>query len=98
VPADSRNDEVFDALEADFAVSDVTAVAQAAYDLESVAVATHTELLGLLEGVDGAKLVASVLAVEARHCTVLADLSGNGDDLDALLDNSAEPLLPASAT
>jgi hypothetical protein len=93
--ASERNDEVFDALSGDFETSDLTAVATAAYDLESAAAATHGELLGLLESVDAAKLVASIAAVEARHCTVLADVSGNGDDLDALLVNTAEPILPA---
>ena len=96
--ANARNEEVFSSLEASFAVSDLAEVAQAAYDLESVAVATHTELLGLLESTDAAKLVAAVIAIEARHCTVLADVAGNGDDLAALLDNTAEPILPESAS
>ena len=63
-----------------------------AYDLESTAVATHTELLGQLEGIDGAETVASILIVEARMRTVLADLAGHGDDLDALFVDDAEPL------
>jgi hypothetical protein len=69
-------------------------VATAGYDLESAAVATHTELLGRLTNADAAKLIASVLAMEARHCAVLADLSGRGDDLDVLLVNTAEPIQP----
>ena len=69
-------------------------MATAGYDLESTAVATHTALLAHLTNVDGAKLVASMLAMEARHCVVLADLSGRGDDLDVLLVNTAEPILP----
>ena len=39
----------------------------AGYDLESTLVATHTELLGQLEGIDGAALIASILIVEARQ-------------------------------
>ena len=66
----------------------------AAYDLESTLVATHTELLGELEGVDGAKTIASILMMEARHCTVLADLAGRGDDLDALFENTARAPRP----
>ena len=85
---------MYDAVEATFATSDTTALATAGYDLESTAVATHTELLGHLTNVDGAKLVASMLAMEARHCVVLADMSGRGDDLDVLLVNTAEPILP----
>ncbi len=93
-PADTRNDTVYDAAEAMFATSDPTAVATAGYDLESTAVATHTELLGHLTNVDGADLVASMLAMEARHCVVLADMSGRGGDLDVLLVNTADPILP----
>jgi len=49
---------------------------EAAYALESAMVATHTELLGELVGIDGATLLASIQSAEARHGTVLADLSG----------------------
>jgi len=93
-PANTADDTVFGELESAFAVSDRTPVATAGYDLESAAVATHTELLARLESVDGAKLIASMLAMEARHCVVLADLSGRGDDLNVLLVNSADPILP----
>ncbi len=57
-------------------MADVGAVAEAGSDLESSAVATHIELLRQLEGIDGAKTVASILVVEARSSTVLADLAG----------------------
>ena len=97
-PANTRNDGVYDELESAFAASDRTAVATAAYDLESAVVATHTELLGRLENVDAAKLVASMLAMEARHCAVLADVSGRGDDLNILLVNTADPILPEELT
>ncbi len=93
-PANIRNEELYGELESAFAVSDQTAVATAGYDLESAAVATHLEVLARLENIDGAKLVASMLAMEARHCVVLADMSGRGDDLDVLLVNTADPLLP----
>jgi len=93
-PANIRNEELYGELESAFAVSDQAAVATAGYDLESAAVATHLEVLARLENVDGAKLVASMLAMEARHCVVLADMSGRGDDLDVLLVNTADPLLP----
>lgn len=87
-------DELYDALVSDFATTDEAAFAAAAYDLESVAVATHTELVGLFETADVAAMITSILVVEARHCAVLADASGRGDDLDALLVNDADPLLP----
>ncbi|CAN5589751.1 hypothetical protein BH23ACT3_BH23ACT3_01590 [soil metagenome] len=92
--ARDRNDEVYDSLESDFTGGDDAQVALAAYDVESIAVATHTEIIRLVERADIARLLASIVAVEARHCAVLADAAGLGDDLDALLDNDAEPLLP----
>ena len=88
----SRSDAVYDQFEADFATADVPTLAVAAYDLESTAVATHTELLRELEGIDGAHLIASILVVEARQAAVLADLGGRGDDFDAMFENDAEPL------
>ena len=97
-PADTRDDEVYDDLQAAFAVADRNAVATAGYDLESVAVATHTALLARLANIDAAKLIASMLAMEARHCAVLADLSGRGDDLNVLLVNTADPILPAESS
>jgi hypothetical protein len=70
---------------------DEAAFLAAAYQLEDTAVATHTELIGQIEGTDGAGLLASILIAEARHATVFADLAGESD-LDALLLTTAEPL------
>jgi hypothetical protein len=75
-----------------FEDADTTAAASAAYDLESRLVATHTESLRQLEGTDGARMVASILIVESRHCAVLADLAGGGDDVELLFENAAEPI------
>lgn len=88
----ARNDQVFEQFVSDFDTDDLAAVAAAGYELESAAVATHIDALGQLEGVDGSAVVASILIVESRHGAVLADVGGQGDDLDALLDNDAEPL------
>ena len=88
----TADDEVVAQFLADFETSDLEAVAAAGYEFESSAVATHLEALGELEGVDGAALIASILIVESRQCAVLADLGGQGDDLDALLVNDAAPL------
>lgn len=75
-----------------FASGDVSRVVEAAYDLESAAVATHTALIGELQGLDGAHLLASIAVVEARHVVVLADMAGRGGDVDAMFRNEAEPL------
>jgi hypothetical protein len=90
----TRSDEVFGRFERDFASADIGAVANAAYELEATAVATHSELVGELAGIDGAHMLASVLVVEARQSVVMADLAGRGGDLRALFDESARPLSP----
>ncbi len=83
-------DEMKDAFGGDRAT-----VLEAAYNLESVAVATHTDILGQLQGTDGAALLASIFIVEAAHGTVLADVNGS-TDLDVLLVNTeADALAPA---
>jgi hypothetical protein len=85
---------VFDDLQSAFA-GDVSAVLQAAYGLESTAVATHTEILDQLQGTDGASLIASILIVEARHGTVLAYLNGATSFDDLLVNTEADALEPA---
>ncbi len=87
----ARNDLVYDQFSADFETDDVASVAAAGYALESGAVATNLDALGVLEGADGATVVASILIVESRHAAVLADLGGQSDDLDAVLVNTATP-------
>jgi rubrerythrin len=86
------DDGVYSQFERGFASSDVAAIASAGYELESAAIATHTQLIGELQGLDGAQLLASILVVEARHAAVLADIAGRGDDFDALFENDAQPL------
>jgi hypothetical protein len=93
-----RDDALFDELVAGFEAGDAAAVGAAGLDLESTAVATHNDLLGRLEGTDGIAALASFVVVEARHGTVLADVAGNGDDLDALLSADAQPLEAPGAT
>lgn len=90
-----RDNGLFDELSGGFTTSDLPAVAEAGFALESSAVATHTNLLGRLAGVDGARTIAAILTSESRMCTVLADLQGLGDDDAALFDNGAVSLAQA---
>ena len=85
---------VFDSLQSSFG-GDTKSVLDAAYALESTAVATHTDVLGKLQATDGASLIASILIVEARHGTVLAYMNGSTDLDDLLVDNEADALTPA---
>lgn len=66
---------------------------RSAMALESALVATHLDLLGRLQGVDGAALVASIHSAEARHTTVLAEMAGMSDLSDLLVDDEADSLL-----
>ena len=81
-----RDDALFDELVGGFEGGDAAAVATAGRELEATAVATHAELLGQLTDVDAIAAIASIVIVEARHGTVLTDIAGDGDDLDAMLD------------
>ena len=83
-----RNDEVYDAAVDGFTAADF---AEAAHTLEQTAVATHTELLREYESVVAIELTTSILVVEARQATVLADILGV-DDFDILFGNEAPAL------
>lgn len=60
--------------------------------LENTLAATHTDILSRLEGVDGARLVASIITVEARHAAVFGSLPMFS--MSSALDNGATSLLP----
>jgi hypothetical protein len=85
---------VFDTLQSSFG-GDKQSVLDAAYALESTAVATHTDVLGELQATDGASLIASILIAEAEHGTVLAYMNGSTDLDELLVDKEADALTPA---
>ena len=60
-------------------------------ELENTLVSTHTALIGQLQAVAGAELVASIAMVEARHAATLALLRLAGD-VDGALANPTAPL------
>ncbi len=90
IPGDIRNDEIFDALVSGFK----GATRSAAFEFENVAAATHTELLGVVTDGAAAKSIASIIAIESRHATLLAELAGMADNYDALFHNTATALSP----
>ena len=90
---------LYDELVGDFEQADPVAVALAAHDLENSLVVTHTDLLGVLDGIEGAAAIAAIQVVEARHAAVLASLAGLSPvtDVDAfLVTPETEPLAPAA--
>jgi hypothetical protein len=80
-----------------FATSDLKEAAAAGFELENTLVATNAQLVGTLQGLDGATTMAAVLVMQSRMCTVMADLSGQGDDPAALFENSASPLTTSAS-
>ncbi len=94
----TRNDELFDALKSGFG-SDTESTALSAHELENTLVVTHTDLLGRLDGTEGAALVASILVGESRHCAALAALAGKSpvNDIDLFLTTSDVESLAAQA-
>jgi Ferritin-like domain len=95
---DRRDEALYDELSGSFEQPDMAALASTAYDFESTLVATHTEQLRSLQSIDAARRIAAILIVEARHCTVLADAAGAGDDFDLLFVNDTEPLAASRST
>jgi hypothetical protein len=85
---------VFDEVQSTFS-GPVASVLEAACGIEATAVATHLEILGQLQGTDGAALIASILIVEARHSTVLTYLNGATSLDDLLIDTEVAALSPA---
>lgn len=87
IPADTRDDAVFDARQAAFQSSDP---AQAAFELENATAATHVELLRAVAHVTTAGAIASIASMESRHAAVTGRLAGHGDA--AVLVNDASPI------
>src|SRR3954447_9185978 len=85
---------MFDQVKSSFG-GDRSSILDAAYQLESTAVATHLDILSQLQGTDGAGLTASILIVEARHGTVIAYLNGSKDLDELLVTTEAAALTPA---
>lgn len=86
--------QLFTSLRNDFR-GGVSARLEAMYRLESAIVATHTEVLGGLVGIDGAALIAAIQSAEARHGVALADLNGQ-TVVSTLLVATEEPALVIS--
>jgi superoxide dismutase len=64
--------------------------------VENTMVATHTDILSSLQGMDGATLVASIITVEARHAAVFGTLPTSS--LSSALNSAATSLAPNAAT
>ena len=68
------------------------AMSRVLQSVENTMVATHTDILSSLEGLDGATLVASIITVEARHAAVFGTLPNS--NLSSALNSAASSLAP----
>ena len=87
-----RDDALYDELVASFEVTDVAAAGRDRLRPRVDARRHAHRAAAVSSRASTGPAIASILIVEARHCAVLADLAGHGDDLDALFVNDAEPL------
>jgi hypothetical protein len=94
VPANTRNEALYASLSDGF---NTATPATAAFELESVTAATSIDLLSSVADPAPADALASIAAMESRHATVLAAMSGRGNDFDALFESSATPITNGAA-
>ncbi|MCU1502084.1 MAG: hypothetical protein JWM12_1438 [Ilumatobacteraceae bacterium] len=97
VAANKPNQDLIDSMSSAFG-GDVAGMLDAARTLESTLVATHIGVVGQLIGTDAAYALASIVTVEGRYGTVLADLAGAKDLSALLVDKEAAALKPAGVT
>ena len=71
------------------------AMSRVLQSVENTMVATHTDILSSLQGLDGATLVASIITVEARHAAVFSTLPNLS--LSSALSSAASSLAPNAA-
>ena len=90
ISADTYDEAFYEENKDKFATSDVAQFAQAAWELENNFAATYTELFTSLESVESQTVVASIVMINARTATVLADLAGVSSDFNLLFDPPAE--------
>ena len=76
-----------------FGSGNIDQILDAASTLESTLVATNIQAIGELSGTDAANLMASIVTIEGRHGTVIADMLGAKKLADLLVDEEAAPLM-----
>ena len=90
ISADTYDEAFYDEHKDAFATGDLAEFAQAAWELENNLAATYTKLFTSLESVESQTVVSSIVVINGRMATVLADLAGVSSDLDLMFDPPAE--------
>ena len=91
--SNTRNEGLYSTFAGQLTSAD--AISRVLQSVENTMVATHTDILSSLEGLDGATLVASIITVEARHAAVFGTLPNS--NLSSALNSAASSLAPNAA-
>ena len=88
--SNTRNEALFSTYAGQ--LTSAQAMSRVLQSVENTMVATHTDILSSLQGLDGATLVASIITVEARHAAVFSTLPNLS--LSSALSSAASSLAP----
>ena len=91
--SNTRNEALFSTYAGQ--LTSAQAMSRVLQSVENTMVATHTDILSSLQGLDGATLVASIITVEARHAAVFGTLPNLS--LSSALSSTASSLAPNAA-
>ena len=91
--SNTRNEALFSTYSGQ--LTSAQAMSRVLQSVENTMVATHTDILSSLQGLDGATLVASIITVEARHAAVFGTLPNLS--LSSALSSAASSLAPNAA-
>ena len=91
--SNTRNEALFSTYAGQ--LTSAQAMSRVLQSVENTMVATHTDILSSLQGLDGATLVASIITVEARHAAVFGTLPNS--NLSSALNSTASSLAPNAA-
>jgi len=75
ISANTFNEAAYEARKDAFSTGDVVEFATAAWEFENSAAATYTELFNDFESIDAQTLISSIVVINGRMATVLADLA-----------------------
>ena len=91
--SNTRNEALFSTYAGQ--LTSAQAMSRVLQSVENTMIATHTDILSSLQGLDGATLVASIITVEARHAAVFGTLPNLS--LSSALSSAASSLAPNAA-
>ena len=91
--SNTRNEALFSTYAGQ--LTSAQAMSRVLQSVENTMIATHTDILSSLQGLDGATLVASIITVEARHAAVFGTLPNLS--LSSALNSAASSLAPNAA-